>query len=67
MPGMDGWEMLKRVQERHGLGTIPVIMFSAKVEEGTAERAAEEGAQAFLGKPFDPQQLIESTKQLLRA
>jgi excisionase family DNA binding protein len=67
MPGMDGWEMLKRVQERHGLGTIPVIMFSAKVEEGTAERAAEQGAQAFLGKPFDPQQLIESTKQLLRA
>jgi excisionase family DNA binding protein len=67
MPGMDGWEMLRRVQERHGVGTVPVIMFSGKVEEGTAERAAEEGAQAFLGKPFDPQQLIESTKQLIRA
>ena len=67
MPGMDGWDMLRRVQERHGVGTIPVIMFSGKVEEGTAERAAEQGAQAFLGKPFDPQQLIESTKQLLRA
>jgi excisionase family DNA binding protein len=67
MPGMDGWEMLRRVQEQHGIGTIPVIMFSGKVEEGTAERAAEEGAQAFLGKPFDPQQLIESTKQLIRA
>jgi excisionase family DNA binding protein len=67
MPGMDGWDMLRRVQERHGVGTIPVIMFSGKVEEDTAERAAEEGAQAFFGKPFDPQQLIESTKQLIRA
>ena len=67
MPGMDGWDMLRRVQERHGVGTIPVIMFSGKVDEGTAERAAEHGAQAFLGKPFDPQQLIEATKQLLRA
>jgi excisionase family DNA binding protein len=67
MPGMDGWEMLRRVQERHGVGTIPVIMFSGKVEDDTAERAAEQGAQAFLGKPFDPQQLIASTKQLLRA
>jgi excisionase family DNA binding protein len=67
MPGIDGWEMLRRVQERHGVGTIPVIMFSGKVDEGTAERAAERGAQAFLGKPFDPQQLIESTKQLIRA
>jgi excisionase family DNA binding protein len=66
MPGMDGWEMLRRVQERHGVGTIPVIMFSGKVDEDTERRAAEEGAHAFLGKPFDPQQLIESTKQLIR-
>src|ERR687888_2707430 len=67
MPGMDGWEMLRRVQERHGVGTIPVIMFSGKVDESEAERATARGAQAFLGKPFDPQQLIESTKQLIRA
>jgi excisionase family DNA binding protein len=67
MPGIDGWEMLRRVQERHGVGTIPVIMFSGKVNEAAAERAAEHGAQAFIGKPFDPVQLIESTKQLIRA
>jgi excisionase family DNA binding protein len=67
MPEVDGFEMLRRVQEQHGVGSIPVIMFSGKVDEETAGRAAEEGAQAFIGKPFDPQQLIESTKQLLRA
>jgi excisionase family DNA binding protein len=65
MPEVDGFEMLRTMQERHGLGSVPVIMFSGKVDEETAGRAAQEGAQAFIGKPFDPQALIESTKQLL--
>jgi excisionase family DNA binding protein len=64
MPKVDGWEMLRRMQERHGIGSIPVIMFSGKSEEA-AEEAAARGAHAFIGKPFDPQQLIDSTKQLL--
>ena len=62
MPGVDGWEMLRRIQERHGVGSIPVIMFSGKVDEADV---AAKGAQGFIGKPFDPTQLIESTKQLL--
>jgi excisionase family DNA binding protein len=67
MPEVDGWEMLRRVRERHGVDAIPVIMFSGKVDDRTAAAAEEQGAQAFIGKPFDPQQLIQSTKQLLRA
>jgi DNA-binding NtrC family response regulator len=41
-------------------------MFSGKVEESATE-AASRGAQGFIGKPFDPQQLIESAKQMLPA
>jgi excisionase family DNA binding protein len=67
MPKVDGWEMLRRVQERHGVGAIPVIMFSGKVDERSAGEAASRGAQGFIGKPFDPRSLIESTKQLLPA
>ena len=33
MPQVDGWEMLRRVQERHGVGAIPVLMFSGKIDE----------------------------------
>ncbi|HSK15709.1 MAG TPA: response regulator [Gaiellaceae bacterium] len=65
MPGVDGWEMLKRVQERHGVESIPVIMYSGMVEDG--EQAEERGAQAFIGKPFDPRRLLEATRQLLRS
>jgi excisionase family DNA binding protein len=67
MPEVDGWEMLRRVQERHGVGAIPVIMFSGKVDEESLKTAAAKGAQGFLGKPFNPQQLIDSTKQLVPA
>jgi excisionase family DNA binding protein len=65
MPQVDGWEMLRRVQERHGVDAIPVLMFSGKVDEREAERAASRGARGFIGKPFDPQHLIESAKQML--
>jgi excisionase family DNA binding protein len=67
MPKVDGWEMLRRVHERHGVGSIPVIMFSGKVEEESLRTATSRGAQGFIGKPFNPQQLIESTKQLVPA
>jgi len=63
MPEVDGWEMLRRVQERHDVGTIPVIMFSGRVEGGV--EAVKRGAQGFVGKPFDPEALVESTKRLL--
>jgi excisionase family DNA binding protein len=65
MPQVDGWEMLRQVQEHTGVGAIPVIMFSGTVDERAAGEAHERGAQGFIGKPFDPRTLIESTKQLL--
>jgi excisionase family DNA binding protein len=65
MPEVDGWEMLRRVQERHGVGGIPVIMFSGKIDEQAAAEATSRGAQGFIGKPFNPQELIDQTKQLL--
>jgi excisionase family DNA binding protein len=64
MPHMDGWEMLRRVQERHGVDAIQVIMYSGTVE--AAGEAEERGAQAFIGKPFDPRKLLDATRQLLK-
>ena len=65
MPQVDGWEMLQQIHEHTGVGAIPVIMFSGKIDERSAAEAESLGAQAFIGKPFDPSSLIESTKQLL--
>src|SRR5437867_13061682 len=65
MPGIDGWQMLQRMQERHG--QIPVNMFSGQVDSTVASDAEERGARGFVGKPFDPHQLIERAKQLVPA
>jgi excisionase family DNA binding protein len=65
MPHVDGWEMLRRVQERYGAGTIPVVMFSGQADEETQALAASSGAQGFVGKPFDLQHLVAQTKQTL--
>ena len=63
MPGVDGWQMLQKLQERHG--SIPVIMFSGQVDERSAGEAEERGARGFVGKPFDPQELLSRAKALV--
>src|SRR5258705_10637999 len=47
MPHVDGWEMLRRVQEQYGAGVIPVVMFSGKIDEEAQELATSRGAEAF--------------------
>ena len=65
MPKVDGWEMLQRVRERHGVDSIQVIMFSGQVEHDGSDQAEAGGAQAFVGKPFNPQDLVTRAKDLL--
>jgi DNA-binding response OmpR family regulator len=65
MPRVDGWEMLQRVRERHGVDSIQVIMFSGQVNDNATDQAEASGAQAFLGKPFNPQELVTRAKDLL--
>src|SRR5579862_5352876 len=65
MPHVDGWEMLRRIQERYGAGAIPVVMFSGQVDEEAERQAASSGARGFIGKPFDLQALVEQTKSVV--
>ena len=64
MPHVDGWEMLRRIQEQYGPGAIPVVMFSGQADEEARSQAATGGAHAFVGKPFDLRRLIDQTKQI---
>ena len=62
MPHVDGWEMLRRIQDRHGAGAIPVVMFSGATDEELRGEAASRGASGFIGKPFDLDQLVAQAK-----
>ncbi len=62
MPHVDGWEMLRRIQERHGAGAIPVVMFSGSVDATSQRDATSRGARGFVGKPFDLEELVGQAK-----
>lgn len=60
MPGIDGWEVLRRLRSEPGhLSDLPVVVFTADIS--LAEQAPVElrDREFFLGKPFDPDDLIQ--------
>ena len=57
MPGMDGYAVLRRLKEDSQTAHIPVIMISALDQVGTAVQCIEDGAMAYLVKPFEPEAL----------
>lgn len=65
MPDMDGWTVLKHIQEFDVTKQISVIMLSGNADLITKEGAMESGAQALLVKPINPEQLIRVIRRLL--
>lgn len=63
MPGMDGFEVLKRVRESSG---IPVILLTAKGTDTDKIQGLELGADDYLAKPFNPEELSARARALLR-
>jgi class 3 adenylate cyclase len=54
MPGMDGYEVLRRLKRDSTLQNIPVLMISAVDEVDSVVRCIELGAEDYLVKPFNP-------------
>jgi class 3 adenylate cyclase len=54
MPGMNGYEALRRMKSDPKMRNIPVIMVSALNETDSVVRCIEAGAHDYLFKPFDP-------------
>lgn len=54
MPGIDGFEVLRRIKAHRQLAHVPVIMISALDEISSVVRCIEMGAADYLPKPFDP-------------
>ena len=61
MPGIDGIEVLKRLRK---FSDVPVIVLSAK--ERISENVLALGANAFMSKPFNPDDLVAKIKLILQ-
>ncbi len=59
MPGIDGWEVLRRLRERDDhLCELPVVIFTADIAMAEQAPVALREREFFLGKPFDPDDLV---------
>lgn len=63
MPGLNGWEVCRKIREH---STVPVIMLTARSEEFDELMGYESGADDYVTKPFSPSVLVKRVQALLR-
>ena len=67
LPGMDGWEVLRRMRQDPACDGVPVLVHPAHAQEEYRLEADRRGADAFMTKPFEPEALRAITARLLAA
>lgn len=66
MPGMDGLELMQRLQTRLGERMPAVIFLTAQIDEQTRYQALSLGAQDFITKPFDQTEVLQRMTNTLQ-
>jgi len=65
MPGLDGFELLRKLREDNRTNSIPVILLSARAGEESYIEGMNAGADDYIVKPFGARELIARVKALL--
>ncbi|BBB89605.1 MAG TPA: response regulator transcription factor [Methylomusa anaerophila] len=63
MPGIDGWEVCRRVRKDNDM---PIIMLTARDDESDLLVGLELGADDYVTKPFSPKEVVARAKTILR-
>ena len=66
MPHMSGIELCRLLRSRSDTKMLPVIILSARGEEGDRTLGLDTGADDYVSKPFSPRELVSRVKALLR-
>ena len=65
LPKMDGWQVLDQIRANIQTRNLKVVVLTAHAQEETRERANRGGADAFVTKPFRPDELRKVAESLL--
>lgn len=63
MPKLDGWTVLSRLRE---VSAVPVLMLTDQIDEMSKVRGLREGADDYVAKPFQRQELLARVEALIR-
>jgi DNA-binding response OmpR family regulator len=65
MPIVDGFNVCNTVKNEWGLEDIYIVMLTAKGQEVDKQRSEEVGADHYMTKPFDPDRVLEISRDVL--
>lgn len=65
IPKKDGWEVLEYMRNCDPNKKVPIIITSAKTQQGDLAKGAKLGVTEYVTKPFDPVELVAKVKAVL--
>lgn len=66
LPGVDGWEVCRRLKADPDRRLIPVLMLTARTEDSDIVAGLDAGADDYVTKPFNPKVLVARVRATLR-
>ncbi|MFH1360203.1 MAG: response regulator [Candidatus Omnitrophota bacterium] len=66
LPKMDGYKVCRMLKFDENYKHIPIIIFTARIQDSDEKTGYEVGADAYLTKPFESQVLLAKIEELLR-
>ncbi len=67
IPGVDGWEVTRRLKSDPRSKAVPIIALTAHAMRGDEERARAAGCDHYLTKPISPKRVVEEVRKILGA
>jgi DNA-binding response OmpR family regulator len=64
MPRLDGWGTAEKLRENPATAKVKIVLLSARAQETDLQRGERIGVDAYLTKPFDPDELIALVRRL---
>lgn len=65
MPRMNGFDVCHKVKNELGISNVYIVLLTAKGQEFDKQKGKEVGADIYMTKPFNPDEVVEKAKEVL--